>query len=150
MLRHSSTADVILNTPLRLSYGTRDATAEYLPDEALDKSTACETPEGAGGDGLPWQELEEENGWEKDLPKQSELPQQSDSSPGFELRGADRGKYVEPQPSSYGGGDCYGCGGGGDGDGGDLMKEKEEPGVWGPDGLLAIPNVKMVLFLACA
>ena len=31
-----------------------------------------------------------------------------------------------------------------------MVKEKEEPGVWGPDGLLAIPNVKMVLFLAGA
>lgn len=31
-----------------------------------------------------------------------------------------------------------------------MLKEKDEPGLWGPDGLLAIPNVKMVLFLASA
>lgn len=30
-----------------------------------------------------------------------------------------------------------------------VMKDKKEPGVWGPDGLLAAPHVKMVIFLVC-
>lgn len=41
-----------------------------------------------------------------------------------------------------------GGGGGGDNEEPDATVENEEPGVWGPDGLLALPHVKMVLFLA--
>ncbi|CAM9485595.1 unnamed protein product, partial [Laminaria digitata] len=33
--------------------------------------------------------------------------------------------------------------------GGYVMNGKKEPGVWGSDGLLAIPHVKMILFLIC-
>ena len=29
------------------------------------------------------------------------------------------------------------------------MNHIKEPGLWGTDGLLAVPNVKMVIFLAC-
>lgn len=29
------------------------------------------------------------------------------------------------------------------------MQGKTEPGLWGPDGILAVPHVKMVLALVC-
>lgn len=40
-------------------------------------------------------------------------------------------------------------GGGHDKGGVDAMKDRPEAGLWGPDGLLAVPHVKMVIFLAC-
>lgn len=30
-----------------------------------------------------------------------------------------------------------------------VMNNKKDPGVWGPDGLLAVPHVKLVMFLIC-
>lgn len=59
--------------------------------------------------------------------------------------------YDKEVNAPYDGGGCgWGGGGGRDDDDGypDIMVENEEPGVWGPDGLLAVPHVKMVLFLA--
>lgn len=127
--------------PLISMYGRR--AEDGSNGEASGKGTACATPEGSGGgDNLSYQELEDENGGDG-------LPREGSSLPGSDMpeTGNRREEAVGTHHSSIGG-DSDGGGAGGDGD--ELAKEKEEPGVWGPGGLLAIPNVKMVLFLACA
>lgn len=61
------------------------------------------------------------------------------TSPGPELQELD-GNTLESKligDSSHDGGD------------GRAIRGKKEPGLWGPDGILAVPHVKMVLVLVC-
>lgn len=134
------------DTPPVDSSDHRANTSEHgTDDEASDKITSRATSEGTcDADHISYENREDGNDAES-------LPQQGKPSPDSDAPEADyrREVAVERRPS------ISGVGGGGDsgdvdGDGDYLVKEKEEPGVWGPDGLLAIPNVKMVLFLAGA
>ena len=128
------------------SSDSRGGTPEHgTDDEASDKRTSRASSEGPGdGDHLPYEDLEDGNDG-------GGLPQQGGLSPDSEAPEADNRPEVavERRPDMIGVGGGGGSGGG-DSDGDYLEKEKEEPGVWGPDGLLAIPHVKMVLFLAGA
>lgn len=68
---------------------------------------------------------------------EGDLSRQREDSPGLELQETKSSKEVT-KPT----------GGGGQG-GFREMSVTMEPGLWGPDGLLAVPHVKLVLFVVC-
>lgn len=104
---------------------TRGATAEELKEEAADIGETTGLSNGTGKGSLAYQSLTGPNGKE-------ELGEETFGPPDLELQGTGNKSGSEFRDS-----DCI------------VMTDQAKPGVWGPDGLLAVPNVKTVLLLVC-
>lgn len=98
---------------------------------------------GPGRGSLPYQEITDDRKGE---------PSHTQSSAGTHVGLGPQGEDTiddKDVKKANDGGEGGGGGGGDDYDESlDIVVENEEPGLWGPDGLIAIPHVKMVLFLA--
>lgn len=128
-IAHRTTA--VITTPLSLNDSSETTTTQGASKPSA-KGPQRGNLEEEGGEKLAYEELADENG-------RGKLPQQNQPSPSSGAQETDSRNYVKTKP------DC----GHDDGED-DLVEKVKEPGVWGPDGLLAIRHVKMVLFLASA
>lgn len=106
------------------------ATTEHVPKITSDLAATGDRSKGAGKGSLAYESVVDDNDG-------GELSRQREGSPGLELQETDISKEVNKT-----------IGGGGQG-GFHEMSETMEPGLWGPDGLLAVPHVKLVLFVVC-
>lgn len=105
-------------------------TTKNSPDGARDYGSVKGLSNGTGGGSLAYQQITDGSGTE-------ELSQQSVGMPTPKLAQETNGNNTISTTNAGGN------------SGGYVMNGKKEPGVWGSDGLLAIPHVKMVLFLVC-
>lgn len=104
------------------------ATTEHVPETKPDLTATSDRSEGAGKGSFAYESMvDDEDGWG--------LSRQRDGSLSLELQGTDGSEEVDGANRGGGQDDVH------------VTSEKIEPGLWGPDGLLAVPHVKLVLFI---
>lgn len=106
------------------------STSEHFPKTLQDNDTGDSRSKSTGKGSLAYQEMVDHN--DREEPSQT-----SAHSLSLELQAT--GGRTDAKT---------GYGGGHNGDV-SVINGNEEPGLWGPDGLLAVPHVKTVLILVC-